>query len=120
MIPQELPNDSVRASTPKKPESARGDSWPALVMRGDFETVVADARHRGVEASLAREGPLQLTALADAARYTRDDELARSTLSRSAAASPARPLRTRQRFSWDVSRKLATTPRLPWRGIGDT
>lgn len=80
VIPQELPNDSVRASTPRKPESARGDSWPALVTRGDFETVVADARRRGVEASLAREGPLQLTALADAARYTRDDELARSTL----------------------------------------
>lgn len=51
-------------------------SWSRRLARGDFEAVVAAAEHRGIESVLARGSLSQLSALADAARYTRRSRLA--------------------------------------------
>ncbi len=54
--------------------------WPARVAAGDFRGVVADAQAHGVDAAL-RGAPLaDLGALADAARYAGDKDLARRAL----------------------------------------
>ena len=62
-----------------RPESV-GEQWPALLKSGAFEAIVADAHRRGLDTTLAHAGPSELAALADAARYTRDDDVARRTL----------------------------------------
>jgi TolA-binding protein len=57
-----------------------GESWPSLLASGSFDAIVADAHRHGVDATLARAGSTELAALADAARYTRDDDVARRAL----------------------------------------
>jgi hypothetical protein len=54
--------------------------WPRLLANGDFETIVRQAEHLGVEGCLASARSVDLSALADAARYGRHDELARGAL----------------------------------------
>ena len=68
-------------------ESAKQDvsglskqDWPRLLANGDFETIVRQAEHAGVEGCLASARSADLSALADAARYGRHDELARGAL----------------------------------------
>jgi hypothetical protein len=55
-------------------------SWSKLIAQGDFSAVVKDAEHRGLDATLASASPADLTSLADAARYTRRNDLAREAL----------------------------------------
>jgi hypothetical protein len=59
------------------PESGR---WARLIAQGEFTTVVKDAENRGLDATLASASAADLTSLADAARYTRHDGLARRAL----------------------------------------
>ena len=56
------------------------DSWPALVARGAFAEIVTQARRRGIENVLAHGSDVDLAAFADAARYTREPQLARRGL----------------------------------------
>jgi hypothetical protein len=54
--------------------------WSKLIAQGDFSAVVRDAERRGLDATLANASPADLTLLADAARYTRRNDLARQAL----------------------------------------
>jgi hypothetical protein len=80
-----------RVRTPHGSESAAepatGDAWARLIARGQFAAVVDDAEARGLDATLAAGSAAELTALADAARYTRRHDVARRAL-----------LRIRERF----------------------
>jgi hypothetical protein len=51
-------------------------SWSRRLARGDFEAVVEAAEHQGIDSVLTRGSLGQLSALADAARYTRRARLA--------------------------------------------
>jgi hypothetical protein len=51
-------------------------SWSRRMARGDFEAVVEAAERRGIDSVLARGSRTELSALADAARYTRRTRLA--------------------------------------------
>ena len=51
-------------------------SWSRRMARGDFEAVVEAAERRGIESVLAHGSHAELSALADAARYTRRSRLA--------------------------------------------
>lgn len=68
----------------RSPPSERGAPapvpWSRLIARGDFAGVVRDAEARGVDAVLAGASAGELNALADAARYTRRNDLARQAL----------------------------------------
>jgi FecR protein len=78
---QDAPDASNRA--PAKPNAHPedvGETWPALLASGDYDAVMADARRRGLETTLDRASAKGLAALADAARYRRDDATARRTL----------------------------------------
>jgi ferric-dicitrate binding protein FerR (iron transport regulator) len=59
---------------------ARGESWRVLVARGEFRTVLAQARERPLAACLARCSSEELRALGDAARYSRQPALATRAL----------------------------------------
>ncbi len=54
--------------------------WPQRLANGDFEAIVRQAERMGVEECLEGANSADLSALADAARYGRHDELARSAL----------------------------------------
>jgi len=68
-------------------ESQTAPSWSTLIARGEFAAVVKDAEARGLDVTLAQASAADLTALADAARYTRRYDVARQAL-----------LRVRERF----------------------
>jgi TolA-binding protein len=63
--------------------SARAEegSWAARVAHGDFDRVIEDAESRGVDKALAESNPVDLAALADAARYGRRHDIAKRALS---------------------------------------
>ena len=68
--------------------------WSRLLAQGDFASVLTDAERRGIGATMAQASAADLSALADAARYTKRNDLARQVLlamrSRFAGADHAR------------------------------
>jgi len=60
----------------------RSEPWPKLIAHGEFAAVVAEAEKRGIHDILEKAGAEDLTALADASRYTRREDLARQALLR--------------------------------------
>jgi hypothetical protein len=69
-------------------------AWSKLLAKGDFASVITDAERLGIGATLAGASAADLSALADAARYTKRNDLARQVLlamrSRFAGADHAR------------------------------
>jgi TolA-binding protein len=63
-------------------------SWDVRVAHGDFDGVVTDAEHRGVDKVLTEASAPDLAALADAARYARRQEVARRALTAQRARYP--------------------------------
>ena len=85
--PAPPPGSTVSASA-----SIGSLNWQAELAGGDFETIVRQAEHVGLETCLAEAGSADLAALADAARYGRHDDIARRALlaqRRRFALSPA-------------------------------
>jgi hypothetical protein len=85
------------ASTSKPLAQASPDaqpSWAKLLTRGQFEQVVTEADKRGITTTLAQADAADLSALADAARYTKRFDLARLALlsvrNRFTGSEPAR------------------------------
>jgi TolA-binding protein len=60
--------------------SPEAESWARLIARGEFAAVVRQAEARGIDTVLDGASAADLTALADAARYTRRSDLARQAL----------------------------------------
>ncbi len=77
-----------------EPSPPAAVTWSALLAHGDFAAVVADAERRGIGDTIARASAVDLSSLADAARYTKHYDLARQVLlamrARFAGADPAR------------------------------
>jgi ferric-dicitrate binding protein FerR (iron transport regulator) len=70
------------ATAAAKPSGAvPGPTWAQQVAAGQFGDVVEDARKQGREVALAQRSSADLQALAQAARYTGDNELAVQTWS---------------------------------------
>jgi hypothetical protein len=57
-----------------------GHNWAADLARGRFAAIVTDALHRGLADAFLESSSDELAALADAARYTRHDDIARGAL----------------------------------------
>jgi hypothetical protein len=82
---RELPQDSASAATDStepsvEPKAFPSHTWAQDLARGHADQVVNDALARGLDESLAHASPGELSALADAARYTRRDAVARRAL----------------------------------------
>jgi len=80
--PRGMPNQlRHRASQAGQALSAPAPvGWSSLIAQGDFAGVVKDAERRGLDVTLAAASAAELTALADAARYTKQTDLARQAL----------------------------------------
>jgi len=72
------PVESAGAAPKAAPPAAH--SWARDLARGNAEQVVNDALARGLDESLSQSSGSELSALADAARYTRRDAVARKAL----------------------------------------
>lgn len=83
--PRELP---APAEAPAPRPERRSESWSERVLAGDFSTVLREARRRGVDEVMRREGPADLMALAEAARYSGAPALARRALTTVRARFP--------------------------------
>ncbi|HET6149905.1 MAG TPA: FecR domain-containing protein [Polyangia bacterium] len=75
----------ARAGTP--PDS----SWSARLTHGDFQGVLADAQHRGLDSVFTRAPVGDLNALADAARFARRVDVARGALLAERSRFPGSP-----------------------------
>jgi hypothetical protein len=82
---RELPQDSASSATDStepsvEPKAFPSHTWAQDLAHGHADQVVNDALARGLDESLAHASPGELSALADAARYTRRDAVARRAL----------------------------------------
>jgi hypothetical protein len=75
--PLESARHRVAMPTTSEPASV---AWSKLLAKGDFADVIADAERRGIGDTIAQASASDLSALADAARYTKRYDLARQVL----------------------------------------
>jgi hypothetical protein len=85
---------SEQAEPAVEPAAPEPVAWSSLLAKGKFAAVVADAEQRGTSTVLAQAPAGDLSALADAARYTKHYDLAQKALlairARFAGTEPAR------------------------------
>ena len=72
----------VAPTAPTGPAGARAEelNWNTRVAHGDFDGVIEDADRRGIDKVLVESTPVELAALADAARYARRRDVAKRAL----------------------------------------
>ena len=81
--PGERPAAAASSAEPPPraaPKARASESWVTELAEGHAGAIVADAQRRGLDKVLADTGSEDLAALADAARYERNDALARRAL----------------------------------------
>jgi hypothetical protein len=78
--PSHGPGHASRSAPPAPSPRTEEETWGSRVARGDFEGVIENAEHRGMDKAMAESSALDLAALADAARYARRQEIARRAL----------------------------------------
>ncbi len=78
--PAETPSRQAATSAPAPSASAGPARWTAELAAGHFATILAQAEQRGLDKVIAEESSDELAALADAARYSRRDDVARRAL----------------------------------------
>jgi hypothetical protein len=71
---------SGAAPQPKPAADSAPHTWAQDLLRGKADRIVDDALRRGLDGCLADSSPSELAALADAARYTRRNDVARRVL----------------------------------------
>ena len=65
---------------PDEPREHKVESWSTRLLAGDFAGVLSQAQRRGVNQVLRHDGPADVMALAEAARYSREQPLAKRAL----------------------------------------
>jgi TolA-binding protein len=75
-----LATENSPAASPSIAETDPPASWAALVARGEYSRVLGMAYHRGLDSTLASAGVEDLSALADAARFSGERGTAERTL----------------------------------------
>jgi TolA-binding protein len=79
--PEEASGTSAAlAPSARAPHDGAGRAWAARLAAGDFEGIVRQAQRSGIDACLSDASSGELAALADAARYSRHDDIARKAL----------------------------------------
>ncbi|WP_437514810.1 FecR domain-containing protein [Sorangium sp. So ce1099] len=68
------------AASPAAPAAEPKRDWAGKLATGKLDAIVDEAQRRGLDASLAESSSEELSALADAARYTRRNDIARRAL----------------------------------------
>jgi hypothetical protein len=78
--PSPAPSVSSEIAPQPKPIADSAHTWGQDLLRGKADRIVDDALRRGLDACLADSSASELAALADAARYTRRNDVARRAL----------------------------------------
>jgi hypothetical protein len=79
--PTDPTSEAPAPSSAAKPHNGSEiQGWQALLASGDSEAILQQARRRGIDESIATATTGDLAALADAARYRRQDDIARQAL----------------------------------------
>lgn len=82
--PSAVPSPALRGDAPAHREVSRvdepGHDWAGLLATGKVNEIVSDAQRRGIDACLSESSSAELSALADAARYTKQGDLAKRAL----------------------------------------
>jgi hypothetical protein len=79
-LPGAEPNDVDAARPTSVREGVAAEHWATELAAGRFAAIVRQAERRGIETCLAGANVQDLSALADAARYARRDDVARRAL----------------------------------------
>jgi TolA-binding protein len=103
-LPEQAPPPAAPAAEPESPEAVASAAEPArppskspgpsfreALAKGEWERILAEVERQGVEASLRTLSSDDLFAVADAARYRRRPDLARSALLAHRSRFPASP-----------------------------
>ncbi len=93
-----LPSDNARAKGVSGKDESSRHSWAEYVARGDFGAVISEAEQRGLERTLESASAVELSALADAARYGRRSEIATRALVAQRRRFPGTPTAQRAAF----------------------
>lgn len=78
--PLDLDASASPSDVTSPPDAQQRTNWGQLVAQGKFRQVLADAQRRGIDQVLAGAPLADLSALADAARYAKNGELAKKAL----------------------------------------
>jgi hypothetical protein len=90
--PGSAPAASVPPTLPPRPVSSGSDAdWTGLLAGGEFDAIVRQAERRGMGETIATSSSSDLAALADAARYSRRDGIARLALTAQRRRFPGYP-----------------------------
>ena len=73
-------NAVAPAPAPARASKLEHKSWSEYLAHGDWDRILAEAEAKGVDATLQTASSDELFALADAARYRRQSDLARAAL----------------------------------------
>jgi hypothetical protein len=82
----------ARAGATLRPPTNTGAAspdWAAMLANGEFEAIVRQAERRGIDDCIATANSSEIATLADAARYSRHDDIARQALLAERARFPA-------------------------------
>ncbi len=81
LVPSAPSTQHEQPQAPQAPHAPQASpSWAERVAAGDFQSVVGDAQRRGADNVLTQATSAELSALADAARYTGDRALSTKAL----------------------------------------
>jgi TolA-binding protein len=112
-----LPGLSPRTVTPAVAKLARDHQWSRKLARGQWNRILEEAQHIGVEATLSEASSEDLLALANAARFRHRLDLARSALLAERRRFP-RSARTLEAIYLlgrvDESQETGTTQAIAW------
>jgi ferric-dicitrate binding protein FerR (iron transport regulator) len=71
---------TIALASPHAHAPAPETGWSARLGRGDFQGIIGDAEHRGLDTVFTTASPSDLNALADAARFARRGDVAHGAL----------------------------------------
>jgi TolA-binding protein len=84
-----LPARAAATLRPPTNYGAANPDWAAMLANGDFEAIVRQAERRGLDECIRTATSSEVATLADAARYSRHDDIARRALLAQRARFPA-------------------------------
>ncbi|XXT23612.1 FecR domain-containing protein [Sorangium sp. So ce429] len=79
-VPDPLGTPAAEPTTAAAPAAEPRRDWAGKLAAGKLDVIVDEAQRRGLDASLAESSNEELSVLADAARYTRRNDIARRAL----------------------------------------
>jgi hypothetical protein len=116
--PKRVTTTESAAPAPSTPPASTEKPWAELLVRGKVKEIIVQAEAGGISQALSTRSAADLAALADAARYTRQNDLAKKTLSALRTRFPSsRQSRDAAFFLGRLEESSAPARALDWYGL---